>query len=94
MLVLSRKKGQSIMIGNDIEISIVEIQGEQVRLGISAPREVSVHRKEVYEEIIAENRKAAAAPVSPDMIKRIKIRKDTGGESSAYLKNFVESDKD
>ncbi|NLM27969.1 MAG: carbon storage regulator CsrA, partial [Clostridiaceae bacterium] len=50
MLVLSRKKGQSIMIGNDIEISIVEIQGEQVRLGISAPREVSVHRKEVYEE--------------------------------------------
>ncbi|NLV63248.1 MAG: carbon storage regulator CsrA, partial [Clostridiaceae bacterium] len=77
MLVLSRKKGQSIMIGNDIEISIVDVQGEQVRLGINAPRDVSIHRKEVFEEIIAENRQAAAAPVSPDMIKRIKICNNT-----------------
>jgi len=59
MLVLSRKKGQSIMIGNDIEISIIDIQGEQVRLGINAPGSIKVYRKEVYDEIIKENREAA-----------------------------------
>lgn len=94
MLVLSRKKGQSIMIGNDIEISIVDVQGEQVRLGINAPREVSIHRKEVFEEIIAENRQAAAAHVSPDMIKHIKIRKDTGGGSTESSKNCEETNED
>ncbi|NLY18386.1 MAG: carbon storage regulator CsrA [Clostridiaceae bacterium] len=73
MLVLSRKKGQSIMIGRNIEISIVDIQGEQVRLGISAPRDVTVHRKEIYEEIISENRQAAAARVDPAAIKTIKL---------------------
>ncbi|MGI6050147.1 MAG: carbon storage regulator CsrA [Acetivibrionales bacterium] len=55
MLVLTRKKGQSIMIGNDIEISIIDIQGDQVRIGIDAPKKVTIHRKEVYEEIIKEN---------------------------------------
>lgn len=59
MLVLSRKKGQSIMIGEDIEISVVDIQGDQIRLGINAPRNVSIHRKEVFLEIQEENRKAA-----------------------------------
>ena len=59
MLVLSRKKGQSIMVGDDIEITIVDIQGDQVRLGISAPRNVAVHRKEVYTDIQEENKKAA-----------------------------------
>ena len=54
MLVLSRKKGQSIMIGSDIEISIVDIQGDQIRLGIEAPRNITIHRKEVFEEIIKE----------------------------------------
>lgn len=59
MLVLSRKKEQSIIIGDNIEITILEIQGDQVRLGINAPRNVSVHRKEIYLEIIEENKKAA-----------------------------------
>ena len=59
MLVLSRKKGQAIMIGEDIEISVVDIQGDQVRIGINAPRNVAVHRKEVFLEIQEENRKAA-----------------------------------
>ena len=76
MLVLSRKKGQSIMIGNDIEISIIDIQGEQVRIGINAPRNVKVYRKEVYEEIIKENREAAIISVSPEQIKGIKITKN------------------
>ena len=51
MLVLTRKSNQSIMIGDEIEISVLAIMGEKVRIGISAPREVPVHRREVYDEI-------------------------------------------
>lgn len=59
MLVLSRKKGESIMIGNDIEITVMDIQGEQVRVGINAPKNIAVHRKEIFIEIQQENKKAA-----------------------------------
>ena len=62
MLVLTRKKNQAIVINDDIEITVIDIQGDQVRLGVSAPRNVSVHRKEVYLEIKQENRKAAETP--------------------------------
>jgi carbon storage regulator len=48
MLVLSRQKDESIMIGDDVEITIVDVRGDKVRLGINAPRTVSVHRKEIY----------------------------------------------
>ncbi len=58
MLVLSRKKGQSIIIGDNIEITVVEIQGDTVRIGINAPREVTVHRREVFDQIAAENQQA------------------------------------
>ena len=75
MLVLSRKKGQSIMIGHDIEISIVDVQGEQIRLGINAPRDVTIHRKEVFEEIIQENKQAASTPIGPEVLRSIKIEK-------------------
>jgi len=51
MLVLSRQKDESIMIGDEVEITIVDIRGDKIRLGIIAPRSVSVHRKEVYEAI-------------------------------------------
>lgn len=61
MLVLSRKKGQTLVIGDNIEITILEVQGDNVRIGIAAPRDVTVFRKEVYEEIQKENRQAAAA---------------------------------
>ena len=58
MLVLSRKKGQSIIIGDNIEITVVEIKGEMVRIGVNAPREVTVHRQEVFDQIAAENQQA------------------------------------
>ena len=58
MLVLSRKKNESIVINNDITIVVVEIRGDKVRLGVEAPKEVPVHRREVYEAI---HRKDAAA---------------------------------
>lgn len=61
MLVLSRQVDETIMIGDDIEITIVDIRGDKVRLGISAPTRIAVHRKEVYEAIKAENVKAAEA---------------------------------
>ena len=66
MLVLSRQRDQTIMIGDDIEITIVDIRGEKVRLGINAPAEIPVHRKEVYDAIKRENR--AAASVEPEDI--------------------------
>jgi carbon storage regulator len=62
MLVLTRKPDQSIMVGNDIEITVLEVRGEQVRLGIRAPRTVTVHRKEVFEQIRLENESAVSAP--------------------------------
>ena len=59
MLVLSRQKDQTIMIGDNIEITVVDIRGDKVRLGITAPSEIPVHRKEVYDAIQEENREAA-----------------------------------
>lgn len=59
MLALSRKKGEALMINNDIEITVLEIKGEQVKIGISAPKEVPVYRKEVYIQIQEANKEAA-----------------------------------
>lgn len=58
MLVLSRRKNQSIIIGENIEITVVDIQGDVTRLGIDAPREVSIYRKELLEEIKQANQEA------------------------------------
>ena len=59
MLVLTRKKDQTIVINDDIEITVLDIQGDQVRIGINAPRSVSIHRKEVFLEIQQENKRAS-----------------------------------
>ena len=69
MLVLSRQRDQTIMIGDDIEITVVDIRGDKVRLGINAPKSVPVHRKEVYEAIRRENQ--AAAQVQPQDVKDV-----------------------
>ena len=58
MLVLTRKSNESIMIGNDIEITVLAIEGEQIKLGINAPKNVDIHRKEVYRSIQEENNEA------------------------------------
>lgn len=66
MLVLSRRKDETIMIGDDVEITIVDIKGDTVRIGINAPRAVAVHRKEIYEAIQAENVAVGEQQVVPD----------------------------
>ena len=72
MLVLSRQRDETIMIGDEIEITVVDIRGDKIRLGISAPARIAVHRKEVYESIRKENEQAARiagndlAELSPD----------------------------
>jgi len=63
MLVLSRKVGEKVRIGNDIELVVVAVQGDTVRLGISAPKGVPIHRQEIYAAIMAENKAAAAVSV-------------------------------
>lgn len=62
MLILARKLNESIMIGDEIEIVVVEIKGDQVKLGIRAPRNVAVHRTEIYKEIRDQNARAAETP--------------------------------
>ncbi|MBO5468240.1 MAG: carbon storage regulator CsrA [Lachnospiraceae bacterium] len=67
MLALSRKANESIMIGNDIEITILEVKGEQVKIGINAPKSVPVYREEVYEQIREANKEAAADAVQENL---------------------------
>lgn len=71
MLVLSRKTKEAIRIGDDIEISILAIEGDQVKIGIQAPKTIEVHRKEVYDAIQLQNSKAAALP--DDLLKMIEL---------------------
>ncbi|MBM7705999.1 carbon storage regulator [Chryseomicrobium aureum] len=69
MLVLGRKVGESIRIGNDIEVIITALEGETIKVGINAPKTVAVHRQEIYEEIRKENQ---AARISMDLLKHLK----------------------
>ena len=78
MLVLTRKANQSIMIGDDIEISVLAIMGEKVRIGVDAPRAVPVFRQEVYEEI-QQDRNAAGADEREDVDKALDRLKDPDG---------------
>ncbi|WP_411333946.1 carbon storage regulator CsrA [Metabacillus indicus] len=64
MLVLTRKTGEAIKIGDDIEISVISISGDQVKIGISAPKHIDIHRKEIYLSIQDENNKAADVSLS------------------------------
>lgn len=67
MLALTRKKGESLIINNNIEITVLEVRGEQIKLGVRAPKEVPVYRKELYEQIEEANR----ASVQSDGIKNL-----------------------
>lgn len=78
MLVLSRQKDQTIMIGDLIEITVVDIRGDKVRIGINAPTSIPVHRKEVYQAIQQENASAARVSVGDVTMLERSIRKPDG----------------
>ncbi len=70
MLALSRKKGESLVINNNIEVTILEVKGDQIKLGIKAPREISIYRKEVYDQI-QESNKTAMTEQTPEAIGKL-----------------------
>ena len=70
MLALSRKKNEALVINNDIEITILEVKGDQVKVGVAAPKEVPIYRKEVYMQIQEANKEAMTKP-DPDALKKL-----------------------
>jgi carbon storage regulator len=71
MLVLARRLNESIMIGDEIEVVIIDIRGDQVKLGIKAPKKVMVHRKEIYQEIQQENIAAVTSKMDPNQLRNL-----------------------
>ena len=62
MLILTRRVGETVMIGNDVTVTVLGVKGNQVRIGVNAPRDVAVHREEIYERIKREEQEGTAAP--------------------------------
>ncbi len=80
MLVLSRRKGESVIIGDNVTITVVDVRGDQIRLGIDAPRSVKVYREEVYRQVVAENEAAArSVDAASDMLRRARRRPPSDG---------------
>ena len=96
MLVLSRQRDETIMIGDDVEITVVDIRGDKVRLGISAPRSIQVHRKEVYEAIRRENERAAELTPSDmsDVIDEDNRKRNEDDESDSDRSTGPNTDAD
>ena len=90
MLILTRKQGESVAIGDEIQVTVVEIQGKQVKLGVRAPREVAVHRQEIYEKIQQENIRASQV----DDFDLSKIKQALTGDESGEKSSEKESSGD
>lgn len=72
MLILSRRPGESIVVGNDVVVTVLEVRGDQIRIGIDAPRNVQVHREEVFRQLEAANTSAASsAPRAKQLVARM-----------------------
>lgn len=98
MLVLSRKPGEALRVGDDVEITIVEVKGDMVRIGIDAPRDVQVWRKELWEAIVAENKRAAeeaalAASVTVAPPSPITVIKTPGKIADLLAKKTAKEDR-
>ena len=83
MLVLSRHRDEAIMIGDDVEITIVDIRGDKVRIGVNAPSKIPVHRREIYDAIRAENEQASAIEGNPIGIIRPEDRPAAGSSKNS-----------
>ncbi len=80
MLILSRKPNESLMIGDDVEVVVLEVKGDQVKLGIKAPKRISVYRKEIYENIQRENLEASKVTLNAlDSLKKLHRGGEIGG---------------
>lgn len=92
MLALSRKQGESIMIGNDVEITILDIRNDQVKIGINAPKQVGIYRKEIYLQIQEENKQAVSEDVSQnknaleELFNKQATSEENGSQSTAFEK--------
>ncbi|MCA0988887.1 carbon storage regulator CsrA [Guptibacillus algicola] len=75
MLVLGRKKDQSIIINDEIELKVISIEGDTVKLGVEAPKNISIHRKEVYVEIQEENKLASSQEISLNELKGFQLNR-------------------
>jgi carbon storage regulator len=93
MLVLARKLNESIMIGDEVEVVVIDIKGDQVKLGIRAPKNVTVHRKEIYQDIKQENIAAISSEFKPDDLRELSdfFMKEKEGEKTE--KKDKEEDK-
>ena len=88
MLVLTRKRNQSIVVNDNIEVTIIDIQGDQVRVGINAPKDVKVFRKEVYLEMMEENQRAAQVQMQAlDILKTASSFENISG--TTFLERLV-----
>jgi carbon storage regulator len=92
MLALSRKQGESIMIGNDVEITILDIRNDQVKIGINAPKQVGIYRKEIYLQIQDENKQAVSEDVRQNknaleaLLNKQTIFEENSSNSTAFEK--------
>ena len=87
MLILTRRVGESVVIGDDIVVTVVEVRGDSVRIGIQAPRSVDVHREEVYEELRRTNESAASpAPDAIDALRGLVVKPSTGAGGTTRMK--------
>lgn len=75
MLILTRKQGESIRIGHQIEVKIVAVEGDQIKLGISAPRDIDIYRSEIYEAIQKENSQAVSNQLPAEVLQTMKTLK-------------------
>jgi|GEM_PF-329999 len=92
MLALTRRKGESIIIGDNIEVIILSVQGDLVKIGVDAPRSVPVNRKEIYAQILDQNRRAAERPVSvKDISNLFKIMQQKEAEQKEVEKREQET---
>jgi len=91
VLILTRKRNEKIMIGDNIEVIVVDIRGEQVQLGINAPKDIPVHRREVYEAIVRENGRVLPKTPRHERLKQKSHPAGNGGQKQSGKEEETEA---